>query len=144
VASFTITQSNNKNYLLGVEDSTFSSSNVHYSTDVWYQSGKLFSSSDERLKIFHDDIAVDFDALAKIPKKYFNWKDNPDDVEEIGTSAQAMANVYPEVVSIDGNGYYGVSYERLSIIALAAIDKLHKENEELTERIDELERLIKQ
>ena len=44
-----------------------------------------------------------------------------------------------EIVSIDENGKHGVSYEKLSIIALAAVDKLHQENLELKERLKKIE-----
>ena len=99
--------------------------------------GLLYASSDERLKNFTDDISVDFDALKKIPKKYFYWKDKDKmgDSRQIGTSAQKLAEIYPDIVNVDEEGNCGVSYERLSIIALAAIDKLN-------ERIEELERKL--
>ena len=97
----------------------------------------LYESSDERLKNFLGDVEIDFAALERIPKKYFTWKDG-DDSLNIGTSAQKLAECYPEIVSVNDD-VYGVSYDRLSIIALAAIDKLHKENEELKERIKRLE-----
>ena len=45
----------------------------------------------------------------------------------IGLSAQKIGALYPEVVSTDENGKMAVSYEKLSVIALAAIDELHKE-----------------
>ena len=41
---------------------------------------------------------------------------------------------YPEIVNTDENGFMSVSYEKLSIVALAAIDKLN-------ERIKELENI---
>ena len=47
-----------------------------------------------------------------------------------------IQKIYPEVVSKNENGYLSVDYSKLSIIALAAIDKLN-------ERIKELECQIK-
>ena len=84
---------------------------------------------------------MNFDELSMIPKKYYTWKKELgyEDTVQIGTSAQEVQKIYPEIVNTD-NGYLSVSYDRLSIIALAAIDKLHEENENIKRRIEYLER----
>ena len=56
----------------------------------------------------------------------------------IGTSAQKLQAVYTELVS-ESEGYLRVDYAKLSVIALAAVDKLHEENEELKERLRKIE-----
>lgn len=92
------------------------------------------TTSDNRLKDFVSDIHVDFESLKQIPKKYYYWKDKSmgEDLQ-LGTSAQELAKVYPECVHYDEtNDRYSVNYQKLSIVALAAIDKLH-------DRISELE-----
>lgn len=94
----------------------------------------FYASSDIRLKNILDDINVDFDKLKLIPKKYYTWKGS--DILQLGTIAQDIQKIYPEVVSKNENGYLSVDYSKLSIIALAAIDKLN-------ERIKELECQIK-
>ena len=133
-----ITANTSKHYVLGVQGNTSQNyDNVHYETSTWYYDGLLYESSDERLKDFIGDVDVDFETLRGIPKKYFTWKDGHGS-KNIGTSAQKLAKVYPEIVN-EENDVLGVSYDRLSIIALAAIDKLHRENEELKERIKRLE-----
>lgn len=86
----------------------------------------FFQTSDETLKSFGDDIPVDLDILSKIPKKYFIWKDKLS-TRQIGTSAQVLESMYPELVSIDEFGKKSVDYAKLSIVALAAIDKLWNE-----------------
>ena len=53
-----------------------------------------------------------------------------------------MREIYPEIVSKNENGKLAVSYEKLSIIALAAIDKLYKENKELKERLKKIEEYL--
>lgn len=113
-----------------------------------YAYGGFFESSDETLKDFHSDIPIDLDALAKLPKKYFTWKSDSTN-PQIGTSAQELQKIYPELVSADSDGILHVAYDKLSIIALAAIDKLcdrledmRTENEELKVRLERLERLV--
>lgn len=84
----------------------------------------FFQTSDARKKNFGSDVEINFEELKSIPKKYFEWKDDPDAVQQIGTSAQALLRVYPQIVSKGEDGFYSVDYAKLSIIALAAIDKL--------------------
>ena len=114
-----------------------------YHTGVTMQNGFLYTASDERLKDFKGDVEIDFDKLESIPKKYFTWKkDGPQGPVSMGTSAQQLEKVYPDIVSIDDEGEYSVAYDRLGVVALAAIDKLHKENLELREEIEQLKRRI--
>ena len=99
----------------------------------------FFQKSDETLKDFHNDIQVDFEKLSLIPKKQFTWKSDEEKHIEIGTSAQEVLKLYPELVSEDENGILSVAYDKLSIVALKAIDELYKKNQELERRIKELE-----
>lgn len=96
------------------------------------------TTSDSRLKDFVNDVEVDFDKLKSIPKKYYYWKDKSigEDLQ-IGTSAQDLMKVYPTCVSYDEvRDRYSVNYQKLSIIALAAIDKLHDKIVELESKIN--------
>ena len=109
----------------------------------------FFESSDEKLKDFRSDVKVDLNNLSKLPKKYFIWKSDETLQSQIGTSAQQLQKLYPELVSEDSQGILHVAYDKLSIIALAAVDELHNQiadlrtqNEELKVRLERLERLI--
>ena len=99
----------------------------------------FYESSDERLKDFYNSIDVDLDKLSSLPKKFFKWKSNPNGEFEIGTSAQELQKIYPQLVNTDDNGYLTVAYDKLSIIALRAIDKLYEMNKNLERRIQILE-----
>ena len=46
---------------------------------------------------------------------------------EIGTSAQEVEKLYPELVLTDEKGKKSVAYNKLSMVALKAVDELHKE-----------------
>lgn len=128
-------------YLLGVASKTATTVTQAYvsSTDIYMQGGEIYAASDETLKNFGENIEVDFDKLAEIPKVYYTWKTDVDNKQQIGTSAQKLREIYPELVSESEDGKLAVSYEKLSVIALSAVDKLHKENEELKERLRKIE-----
>lgn len=106
-----------------------------------YCSGGFYEASDEKLKTFYKDIEVDLDRLAQLPKKYFYWKEG-DDKLHIGTSAQEIQKIYPELVD-DVNGVLSVSYDKLSIIALKGIDILNDKVKSLEERLEKIEKIIK-
>jgi hypothetical protein len=106
---------------------------------IYWKNADLFATSDERFKNFEGDVKVDFEELLTIPKKYFKWKADGETGDlHIGTSAQKLKEVYPELVSGDDD-QYAVAYDKLSVIALAAVDKLHEENLELKKKVEELE-----
>ena len=99
----------------------------------------FITTSDERLKDFESDVNIDFDKLKSIPKKYYYWKDKSMGKDlQMGTSAQALAKIYPECVNYDEvSDRYSVNYQKLSIVALAAIDKLHEEISKLKSMIND-------
>ena len=132
-----IGKSNTANENLSNTNLFVSSEGAYISNNEFYGSA-FYETSDERLKYFTSDVNVDFDKLKSIPKKYFMWKNREMNPTNIGTSAQKLQAVYPELVS-ESEGYLRVDYAKLSVIALAAVDKLHEENEELKERLKKIE-----
>lgn len=126
---------------INVEGNTDFKGNIGVSGSISSSLG-FYQTSDERLKEFKGDINVDLDKLLLLPKKYFNWKLDRNGKMEIGTSAQEVQKMYPELVTTDLDGKLVVAYDKLSIVALRAIDILNSKNKELESRIERLERLI--
>ena len=123
-------------------NSLYSTDNIYCnpSTDSIYASA-FYETSDERLKDFENNVNVDLNLIRFIPKMYFRWKKNPNKLQ-IGTSAQAVKQIYPELVSSSEDGILSVDYSKLSIVALSAIDKLHLENQDLKREINILKQEI--
>ena len=99
----------------------------------------FYETSDARLKNFSDDVKVDFDKLKNIPKVHFTWKEGNDKNIHIGTSAQKVQELYPELVYTAEDGILSVDYAKLSIVALAAVDKLYEENQRLKKQMSDFE-----
>ena len=116
-----------------------STSNLLIQDDGKCKAPDFITTSDNRLKDFVSDIDLDFEALKLIPKKYYYWKDKSMGEElQIGTSAQELAKIYPTCVSYDEvSDRYSVNYQKLSIVALAAIDKLHERVSELESKLND-------
>lgn len=116
--------------------------NGYFSESVYAAEG-FYEESDERLKNFANPIDIDLDKLAALRKAYFTWKKDGDDAKlNIGVSAQEVQALFPEVVTELEDGYLNVDYTKLSVVALAAIDKLHENQKTLEDRIAKLESLV--
>ena len=140
IKNISLATSTEKLYIVGSTSKTGTTTSLNTSsTDVYISGGEIYAASDERLKDLGDNVEVDFNKLSEIPKVYYYWKDDEEKRQMIGTSAQKLREIYPELVSENEDGKMAVSYEKLSIIALAAVDKLHKENEELKDRLKRIE-----
>ena len=127
-------------YILGKNANSAGWTGTIYVSSAYFKNGVLYEGSDERWKNFIGDVDVNLNSLKSIPKKYYTWKEETDGSTQIGTSAQKLYEIFPETVSVGEDGFMSVAYDRLSIIALAAIDKLVEENEALKSRIEKLEK----
>jgi len=105
--------------------------------------GGFYEASDERLKNILKPVKVNLDDLSKLRKIYYLWKNRPEDGIQLGMIAQDIQRLYPELVSVDKEtGYLSLAYDKLSVLALEAIDVLYNESKKLKERVDKLEKLL--
>ena len=140
---------NNSSKLFLIGATTQAANPITYSnSSVYTQSGQLYASqmnatngfyetSDARLKDFKEDIKA-LDTVDQIPTKHFTWKEDKNKESQIGTSAQEVEKLYPELVSKTEEDILTVDYAKLSIVALAAIKELKAEIQSLKEEIKQL------
>ena len=107
-----------------------------------YATSGFYETSDERLKNFKGKIPVSLERLSHLKKNYFTWKDKDEEDVQIGVSAQEIQSLYPEIVSESDSGLLTVAYDKLSVVALSAIDILYEENKTLKDKISKLESQI--
>jgi hypothetical protein len=102
----------------------------------------FIQSSDAELKTIKGNIDVDLDRLKEIPKIFFKYNEEDDNITRIGTIAQDVHKIYPEIVHTDDDGHLSLEYDKLSIISLKAIDKLYDRQIELENEIKELKEIV--
>lgn len=125
---------------------TYSNSTVYtqdgqlYATRMNATSG-FYETSDGTLKNIKSELNI-ADNIDKIPTVLFSWKkDEPEDINQdvpvhVGTIAQDIQKIYPDLVAKDAEGHLTVDYARLSVVAIAAIKELKKEIEILKSKIN--------
>lgn len=134
-------------YFVGVDSSTSpqDASTFYFNPGIVYDAngGMIVTESDIRLKDINTHLDVDVDSLVELDKVYFSWKDDPNHKQCIGVTAQSVEKRFPElVVNNPDTGYKMVNYAGLSVIALAAIDKLNEKYQILENRLNDLENKI--
>ena len=137
-------------YIVGIEPSKYGDNSFTLltgakrsdGTGIYFKNYELFQTSDENLKTFTGDIDINFDNLATIKKGIYHWTEDPNKISDIGIGARSLEALYPEIVD-ENNGVKTVAYNRLGVIALAAIDKLHLRVKELETEMKELKAEIR-
>ena len=110
------------------------------SGNITLTNGGFYQSSDDNLKDYKGELNLNLEDITKIPTKLFTFKNDPDKKEHIGTSAQELQKICPELVTKGENGYLAVDYAKLSIVALKGLKLLKEENEKLKKELSELEK----
>lgn len=133
-------------YFTGVSDprshkdsSMFIVPSIAYDKDGTLFAETLVQTSDARLKDHIEELDVDLGKVGEIDKVKYTWKDNMNGKRHIGTTAQSLEATFPELVYTNPEtGYKAVNYEGLSVIALAAIDKLYARVRDLENTVRKL------
>lgn len=133
-------------FFVGVDSSLSTQNDVstmYFNDGVMYDAtgSTILTSSDERLKNVISPVPVDLNQLATIEKVVFSWKSDKENKPYIGTIAQSVEKVYPDlVVTNPRTNTKMVNYNALAVVSLAAIDKLVERINQLEERVAALEK----
>src|SRR5699024_11020129 len=95
--------------------------------------GGFFETSDRRLKTSIKDMGDTLKKVLNVPT--VSYKMNKQD--SIGTIAQDVQEIFPELVNTDEDGILSVNYAKLSIVAIKAIKELKEELNEVKRTINE-------
>lgn len=130
-------------YFVGVDSSVREQhpDTLYFNDGIVYDASgsNLFQNSDERLKNVVANIEPNLDELRTIDKVVFNWKQDKSHKNNIGVIAQTVEKLYPElVINNPDSGYKMVNYAGLSVIALAAVDKLYEKVQDLEAEVTRL------
>lgn len=145
-------QTTAKLYLVGGASQSSTGVITYSNSNVYTQSGQLYATrmnatsgfyetSDGTLKNIKSELNI-ADNIDKIPTILFSWKkDESEDINQdvpvhVGTIAQDIQKIYPDLVAEDAEGHLTVDYAKLSVIAIAAIKELKKEIEILKSKIN--------
>lgn len=145
-------QNTSKLFLVGGTSQSSTGVITYSNSAVYTQSGQLYATrmnatsgfyetSDGTLKNIKSELNI-ADNIDKIPTVLFSWKkDEPEDINQdvpvhVGTIAQDIQKIYPDLVAKDAEGHLTVDYARLSVVAIAAIKELKKEIEILKSKIN--------
>lgn len=101
--------------------------------------GGFFETSDVRLKTNIKNLDISLEDILNIPVVSYT----KDKQESIGTIAQNIDIILPEIVSKSKSGILSIDYTKLSVVALKGIKLLNNKIEDLDKRISKLENNIK-
>lgn len=91
----------------------------------------VYQTSDDRLKDYLGDFHFNLANIDRIPLWFFAFKADKERRVLLGTSAQAVQKVLPEIVGSssadDGEEYLSVDYSKLALVALDCVRQLRDE-----------------
>lgn len=90
-----------------------------HSTDGFYE------TSDVRLKNVIGNADIDIEKIINLSIVYFTFKNDEKNKQHIGVIAQEIAQICPEMVEKDKDGYLTVDYSKLSLLCLYCLKDLY-------------------
>ena len=113
---------------------------------IWatsFYGNDYYSSSDIRYKNIIKHSCIDLSNLATLPLFLYTWKDKRDNTIHIGSSAQAVEQVIPQLVTENSTGFKSLNYSILGTVAgITACKELvtqKSELQQLKEKVKQLE-----
>lgn len=98
----------------------------------------FYESSDARLKDAQSS-NLTLDQITSIPLVNFTWKDKRDLKHHLGTIAQDVQEIAPEIVDKDADGMLSVEYDKLGVLAIDAVRQLKEIVDKQADMIKQLQ-----
>ena len=99
-----------------------------------------YASSDRRLKDNVTNIEFALEKVGKLNGVTWDWNDNADELQKslpnVGVIAQEVEEVLPQLVITRDTGYKGVDYAKLNGLLIEAIKALHRQVNELENKLN--------
>ncbi|MBN1988754.1 MAG: tail fiber domain-containing protein [Bacteroidales bacterium] len=141
IASFTITS----NGRVGIGTSTApddkfvvvnGSATGRYTTSGWTH------SSDIRLKQNIEKLGNVLPSIKQLQGVTFNFKNDPQNISQIGFIAQDVEKLFPQLVTTDSNGFKSIAYGQVSAVLVETIKEQQNIIETQQEEIDALKQRV--
>ena len=129
------------------------STGFHFGEHASYNNGadlhakNYYADSDIRYKNVIKHSCIDLSSLAALPLFLYTWNDKQDNTIHIGSSAQAVEQVIPQLVTEDSTGFKSLDYSILGTVAgITACKELVSQKSEievLKDKVKQLEQQLK-
>jgi hypothetical protein len=113
---------------------------IRATSDI-YANAFLYNSSDRRLKKNIQPLSGSLAKLQELQGVSFNWRKSGR--SSLGFIAQDVELIYPELVSVDKEGYKAIAYEGLIAPLVEAVKAQQAEIESLESRLEKLEARVR-
>jgi hypothetical protein len=115
-----------------------------------YYNSSCYTYSDIRLKTKIETITNALEKIMQLEAVEYDWNKNLDNssyeyfkrnnkLHAIGLIAQNVRQHFPEVISITGDGYYSIDYNKLNSVLVEGIKEQQVFIEDINKQINELE-----
>lgn len=95
------------------------------------------TTSDERLKDVKENVELSVDTIAEAPSVKFEWKNNKELGEQVGTIAQYWEEKLPQVVHKNDEGNLSLQYDVTALLSSISLAKKVKEQDERIKALEE-------
>ncbi|MDT0556675.1 tail fiber domain-containing protein [Patiriisocius hiemis] len=107
-------------------------------------SGDYVQPSDERLKRNFQEVSNFLSKLNSVNIYTYEYKNQKSNKRSLGVKAQEVQQLFPELISQGEDGFLGMNYAGLSVVAVQAIKEQQTEIEKLKEKNSRLEQKLTQ
>lgn len=100
------------------------------------------TTSDERLKDVKENVELSVDTIAEAPSVKFEWKNNKELGEQVGTIAQYWEEKLPQVVHKNDKGDLSLQYDVTALLSSISLAKKVKEQDERIKALEEQNKIL--